>query len=56
MIGSLGASELFFKFDDDHMVENGYRLPSDPYWLAPPQGSIIPLWHHGAVPITSRNP
>lgn len=50
MIDSLSASELFSRFDDDHLADNGYRLPSDPYWLAPPQGSIIPLWHRGASP------
>ncbi len=22
----------------------------DPYWLAPPQGSIVPLWHRGGAP------
>ncbi|ORY71769.1 nitric oxide synthase [Pseudomassariella vexata] len=50
MIDSLSASEVFSRFDDEHLAENGYRLPSDPYWLAPPQGSIIPLWHRGASP------
>ncbi|KAH8652477.1 nitric oxide synthase [Xylariales sp. PMI_506] len=50
MIDSLSASELFSRFDDDHLAEHGYRVPSDPYWIAPPQGSIIPLWHRGAAP------
>ncbi|KAK8001459.1 nitric-oxide synthase [Apiospora marii] len=50
IIDSLSASELFTNFDDEHLAENGYRLPADPYWLAPPQGSIIPIWHRGASP------
>ncbi|KAK8065357.1 hypothetical protein PG997_012104 [Apiospora hydei] len=50
IIDSLAASELFSNFDDEHLAEHGYRLPSDPYWLAPPQGSIIPIWHRGASP------
>ncbi|KAK8856230.1 nitric oxide synthase [Apiospora arundinis] len=50
IIDSLSASELFTSFDDEHLAEHGYRLPSDPYWLAPPQGSIIPVWHRGASP------
>jgi sulfite reductase alpha subunit-like flavoprotein len=50
MIDSLGASELFSRFDDEHLTEHGYRMPSDPYWIAPPQGSLIPLWHRGAAP------
>lgn len=50
MIDSLSASEVFSRFDDEHLAEHGYRLPSDPYWLAPPMGSIIPLWHRGGSP------
>ncbi|KAK8111875.1 nitric-oxide synthase [Apiospora kogelbergensis] len=50
VIDSLSASELFTSFDDEHLAEHGFRLPSDPYWLAPPQGSIIPVWHRGASP------
>ncbi|KAK8058301.1 nitric oxide synthase [Apiospora phragmitis] len=50
IIDSLAASELFTSFDDEHLAEHGYRLPADPYWLAPPQGSIIPIWHRGASP------
>ncbi|KAK8848432.1 nitric oxide synthase [Apiospora arundinis] len=50
IIDALSASELFTNFDDEHVVEYGYRLPSDPYWLAPPQGSLIPVWHRGAAP------
>ncbi|KAH9905392.1 nitric oxide synthase [Xylariomycetidae sp. FL2044] len=56
MIDSLSASELFTRFDDEHLAEHGYRLPSDPYWLAPPQGSIIPTWHRGASPNYQPNP
>ncbi|OHX00189.1 nitric oxide synthase [Colletotrichum incanum] len=50
MSDSLGAAEQFAQFDDEHLMNNGFRLPSDPYWLAPPQGSIIPLWHRGGSP------
>ncbi|KAF6843116.1 nitric oxide synthase [Colletotrichum musicola] len=50
MSDSLGAAEQFAQFDDEHLMSNGFRLPSDPYWLAPPQGSIIPLWHRGGSP------
>ncbi|KAK8047279.1 nitric oxide synthase [Apiospora saccharicola] len=50
IIDSLSASELYTNFDDEHLAEHGYRLPADPYWLAPPQGSIIPIWHRGASP------
>ncbi|KAJ3955346.1 hypothetical protein N0V92_008117 [Colletotrichum tropicale] len=50
MSDSLGAAEQFTQFDDEHLMNNGFRLPSDPYWLAPPQGSIIPLWHRGGSP------
>lgn len=50
MIDSLGASELFARFDDEHLARHGHRLASDPYWIAPPQGSIVPLWHRGGSP------
>ncbi|KAK1996117.1 nitric oxide synthase [Colletotrichum falcatum] len=50
MSDSLGAAEQFAQFDDEHLMNNGFRLPSDPYWLAPPQGSIIPIWHRGGSP------
>ncbi|KAH8898596.1 nitric oxide synthase [Thozetella sp. PMI_491] len=50
MVDSLSASEVFSRFDDAHAAEHGFRLPSDPYWLAPPQGSVVPLWHRGAAP------
>ena len=38
------------RYDDEFKEKNGFRLPADPYWLAPPQGSIIPLWHRGGAP------
>ncbi len=47
---SLTASAQWCQFDDNHRREHGFRLPADPYWLAPPQGSIIPLWHRGGAP------
>ncbi|KAL0935841.1 nitric oxide synthase [Colletotrichum truncatum] len=50
MSDSLGAAEQFTQFDDEHLMNNGFRLPSDPYWIAPPQGSIIPIWHRGGSP------
>ncbi|KAL9090490.1 MAG: hypothetical protein Q9165_005251 [Trypethelium subeluteriae] len=33
-----------------HFKKHGFRLPADPYWLAPPQGSIVPIWHRGGAP------
>ena len=50
MTDSLTASKKWCKFDDDFKEKHGYRLPADPYWLAPPQGSIIPVWHRGGAP------
>ncbi|KAF8847092.1 hypothetical protein BDZ45DRAFT_355604 [Acephala macrosclerotiorum] len=47
---TLAASESWCAFDDQHLKEKGYRLPADPYWIAPPQGSIVPLWHRGGAP------
>lgn len=41
---------MYCNFDDEHFKKYGFRLPADPYWLAPPQGSIIPLWHRGGSP------
>ncbi|EKG20706.1 Flavodoxin/nitric oxide synthase [Macrophomina phaseolina MS6] len=41
---------MYSNFDDEHLRENGFRLPADPYWLAPPQGSLVPLWHRGGSP------
>ena len=50
MTDSLTASKKWCKFDDEFKDKHGYRLPADPYWLAPPQGSIIPVWHRGGAP------
>lgn len=50
VVDSLTASTNFIEFDDAFKAKNGYRLPSDPYWLAPPQGSILPIWHRGGSP------
>ena len=50
MTDSLTASIKWSRYDDDFREKHGYRLPSDPYWLAPPQGSIIPVWHRGGAP------
>ena len=50
MTDSLTASKKWCKFDDEFNEKHGYRLPADPYWLAPPQGSIIPVWHRGGAP------
>ncbi|KAL6718813.1 hypothetical protein ACLMJK_003047 [Lecanora helva] len=50
MTDSLTASMKWCRYDDDFQKKNGFRLPADPYWLAPPQGSIIPLWHRGGAP------
>ncbi|GME25647.1 hypothetical protein GTA08_BOTSDO05762 [Neofusicoccum parvum] len=50
MSDTLTASSMYCNFDDEHLREHGFRLPADPYWLAPPQGSIVPLWHRGGAP------
>jgi len=47
---SLTASQSWTAFDDQHLREKGYRLNADPYWISPPQGSVIPLWHRGGAP------
>jgi flavodoxin len=47
---SLTASQSWTEFDDQHFREKGYRLNADPYWISPPQGSIVPLWHRGGAP------
>lgn len=47
---TLSASTQYCRFDDEHRRENGFRLPANPYWIAPPQGSIVPLWHRGGAP------
>ena len=50
MTDSLTASKNRCKFDDEFKEKHGYKVPADPYWLAPPQGSIIPVWHRGGAP------
>lgn len=50
MTDSLTASVKWSRYDDEFKEKNGFRLPADPYWLAPPQGSIIPVWHRGGAP------
>ena len=50
MTDSLTASKKWCKFNDEFKEKHGYRLPADPYWLAPPRGSIIPVWHRGGAP------
>jgi sulfite reductase alpha subunit-like flavoprotein len=47
---SLTASHSWTTFDDQHLREKGYRLNADPYWISPPQGSVVPLWHRGGAP------
>lgn len=47
---SLTASNSWTTFDDQHLREKGYRLNADPYWISPPQGSIVPIWHRGGAP------
>jgi len=47
---TLAASQSWCTFDDQHFKEKGYRLNADPYWISPPQGSIVPLWHRGSAP------
>ncbi|KAL8822009.1 MAG: hypothetical protein Q9191_007200 [Dirinaria sp. TL-2023a] len=50
MTDTLTASMKWCRYDDEFKAKTGFRLPADPYWLAPPQGSIIPLWHRGGAP------
>ncbi|KAI4143806.1 MAG: hypothetical protein L6R39_004437, partial [Caloplaca ligustica] len=50
MSDTLTASIKWCRYDDDFKAKHGFRLPADPYWLAPPQGSIIPVWHRGGAP------
>ncbi|KAL9123036.1 MAG: hypothetical protein Q9187_000408 [Circinaria calcarea] len=56
MTDSLTASMKWCQYDDDFKKKKGFRLPADPYWLAPPQGSIIPLWHRGGAPCYQPKP
>ncbi|KAK2594413.1 hypothetical protein QQS21_007867 [Conoideocrella luteorostrata] len=50
MSDTLSASSMYLNFDDNHLATYGFRLPADPYWLSPPQGSIVPAWHRGGAP------
>lgn len=50
MSDTLTAATMYTNFDDQHLETHGFRLPADPYWLAPPQGSIVPIWHRGSAP------
>ena len=50
MSDTLSAATMYSTFDDEHLEKYGFRLPADPYWLAPPQGSIVPIWHRGGAP------
>ena len=50
MIDTFTSATEYAKFDEERKDEVGYRLPADPYWLSPPQGSIVPLWHQGGAP------
>ncbi|MCJ1257547.1 hypothetical protein MMC24_005373 [Lignoscripta atroalba] len=56
MTDTLTASMKWCRFDDEFEQKNNFRLPADPYWLAPPQGSIIPLWHRGGAPCYQPKP
>lgn len=56
MSDTLSASSMYCNFDDDHFQSKGYRLPSNPYWLALPQGSIVPIWHRGGAPNYQPSP
>ncbi|KAL8898175.1 MAG: hypothetical protein Q9207_006841 [Kuettlingeria erythrocarpa] len=50
MSDTLTSSMKWCRYDDEFKAKNGFRLPADPYWLAPPQGSIVPVWHRGGAP------
>ena len=56
MSDTLTASMKWCRYDDDFKAKNGFRLPADPYWLAPPQGSIVPVWHRGGAPCYQPKP
>ena len=56
MIDSMTSSIKYMKFDSDRKDEVGYPLPAAPYWLSPPQGSIILIWHDGGPPNYQPNP
>lgn len=50
MLDSLTASRKWIQFDDSFRKKYGYRLPADAYWIALPQGSLLPVWHRGGSP------
>lgn len=50
MIDTMTSSIKYQNYDLDRQAVVGYQLPADPYWLAPPQGSIVPIWHQGGLP------
>ncbi|KAF2670075.1 hypothetical protein BT63DRAFT_424035 [Microthyrium microscopicum] len=50
MIDTLSGSIEYQNYDEDRNDEIGYRLPAEPYWISPPQGSIVPIWHKGGLP------
>ncbi|SMQ51195.1 unnamed protein product [Zymoseptoria tritici ST99CH_3D7] len=56
MSDTLSASTMYCNYDDEHFRAKGFRLPSNPYWLAPPQGSIVPIWHRGGAPNYQPSP
>ncbi|KAL9019558.1 MAG: hypothetical protein Q9185_003178 [Variospora sp. 1 TL-2023] len=56
MSDSLTASMKWCRYDDEFKAKNGFRLPADPYWLAPPQGAIVPVWHRGGAPCYQPKP
>ncbi|KAL8721254.1 MAG: hypothetical protein Q9225_002031 [Loekoesia sp. 1 TL-2023] len=56
MSDTLTASMKWCRYDDEFKAKNGFRLPADPYWLAPPQGSIVPVWHRGGAPCYQPKP
>ena len=50
MIDTMTSSIKYQNYDLERQEIEGVRLPADPYWLAPPQGSIVPIWHQGGLP------
>ncbi|KIV99280.1 uncharacterized protein PV09_09048 [Verruconis gallopava] len=50
MTDSLTSSMEYQNYDEEYKERTGFSLPADPYWIAPPQGSIISLWHRGGLP------
>jgi sulfite reductase alpha subunit-like flavoprotein len=50
MKDTLTCSIEYQNYDAIRTEDLGYRLPVDPYWISPPQGSIVPIWHKGGGP------